>query len=212
MQMPGLIVKKIGMSRMVDSDGDIIPVTILQVENQQVTKVANTERDGYEAVQVGYYAKREKRLTKADVARLRKVNVETNFSKFREFRVEKPVEGFELGAALTVKALEGITSVDVTGVTRGRGFSGAIKRWGSRSGRDSHGSKVHRAPGSLGMRTTPGRVFKGKHIPGHYGDERCTIQNLVIVDIDTENNTVALRGSVPGHKNGFLFLKPSVKK
>lgn len=206
----GLVAKKIGMTRMVGKDGQMIAVTLLQVENQKVTKVLTKERDGYDAYQVGYKETKEKNLAKPDVARMRKVNVNENFTCFKEFRTEAPVT-VELGSQLTTELLNGVTSVDVTGLTKGRGFSGSVKRWDTAVGRWSHGSRFHRSPGSLGTRTTPGRVFMGKKIPGVYGTEQVTIQNLNVVDVDKENSLIALSGAVPGHRNGYLFIKPSIK-
>jgi large subunit ribosomal protein L3 len=206
----GLVAKKIGMTRMVDKNGQLIAVTLLQVENQKVTKVLTKERDGYDAYQVGFKETKEKNLAKPDVSRMRKVNVSDNFTQFKEFRTEAPV-AIELGAQLTTELLNGVTSVDVTGLTKGRGFTGSVKRWNTAVGRWSHGSRFHRSPGSLGTRTTPGRVFKGKPVPGHYGVEQVTIQNLSVVDVDKENSLIALSGAVPGHRNGYLFINPSVK-
>ena len=206
----GLVAKKIGMTRMVDKNGQMIAVTLLQVENQKITKVLTKERDGYDAYQVGFKETKEKNLAKPDVARMRKVNVKENFTLFKEFRPEAPV-AVELGSQLTTDLLNGVTSVDVTGLTKGRGFSGSVKRWNTAVGRWSHGSRFHRSPGSLGTRTTPGRVFKGKPVPGHYGVEQVTIQNLSVVDVDAENSLIALSGAVPGHRNGYLFIKPSIK-
>jgi large subunit ribosomal protein L3 len=206
----GLVAKKIGMTRMVDKNGQLIAVTLLQVENQKVTKVLTKERDGYDAYQVGFKETKEKNLAKPDISRMRKVNVSDNFTQFKEFRTEAPV-AVELGVQLTTELLNGVTSVDVTGLTKGRGFTGSVKRWNTAVGRWSHGSRFHRSPGSLGTRTTPGRVFKGKPVPGHYGVEQVTIQNLSVVDVDKENSLIALSGAVPGHRNGYLFINPSVK-
>lgn len=206
----GLVAKKIGMTRMVDKNGHMIAVTLLQVENQKITKVLTKERDGYDAYQVGFKETKEKNLAKPDVARMRKVNVKENFTVFKEFRTEAPV-AIELGTQLTTDLLSGVTSVDVTGLTKGRGFTGSVKRWDTAVGRWSHGSRFHRSPGSLGTRTTPGRVFKGKPVPGHYGVEQVTIQNLSVLDVDKDNSLIALSGAVPGHRNGYLFIKPSVK-
>ena len=153
----GLIVSKVGMTRMVDADGKIIPVTLLKVENQKVTKVLTPERDGYHGYQVGYFLKAEKNLTKADISRLRKVDVEDNFAKFSEFRTSGSSE-LSVGSAMTAELFQGVGSVDVTGITKGRGFQGAVKRWGATIGRMTHGSRFHRRPGSLGQCTTPGRV------------------------------------------------------
>ena len=207
----GIIAQKVGMTRMMDPEGQMIAVTLLQVTEQQVTKILTPERDGYHAIQVGYHAKRERLLNKADLTRLRKVNIASNFSQFKELRLEKAPDGVEVGKALTADILEGIKAVDVVGITKGKGFQGAIKRWGAARGRMTHGSCYHRRTGSLGMRTTPGRVFKSKHMPGHDGVVQRTIQNLRVVDIDKEQNLIALQGAVPGHKNGYLVLKPSIK-
>jgi large subunit ribosomal protein L3 len=206
----GLVAKKIGMTRMVDANGQMIAVTLLQVENQKITKILTKDRDGYDAYQVGFKETKEKNLAKPDVARLRKSNVKDNFTEFKEFRTEAPV-AIELGSSLTTDLLNGVTAVDVTGLTKGRGFSGSVKRWDTAVGRWSHGSRFHRSPGSLGTRTTPGRVFMGKKIPGVYGTEQVTIQNLRVVDVDSENSLIALSGAVPGHRNGYLFIKPSIK-
>ena len=211
MNVKALVAKKIGMTRMMDPEGHMVAVTLLQIEEQKITKILTPGRDGYSAVQVGYFTKRDTRLTKADHARLRKVNVAENFARFKEFRSEKPVEGIEAGASLTAAILEGVKAVDVTGFTKGRGFTGSVKRWSVACGRMTHGSRFHRRPGSLGTRTTPGRVFKGKPQPGQYGDEQRTIQNLRLLDVDTKNNVIAVYGSVPGHQNNYLFVKPSIK-
>ena len=212
MNVNGLIARKVGMTRMIDSEGQMIPVTLLKVEDQKVTKVLTKETNGYEAVQVGFFAKPEHRVNKPDLTRLRKAGINDNFSKFKEIRADKNgVEGIEVGATLTADAFEGVASVDVTGVTKGRGFTGAVARWGAKTGRRTHGSHFHRRPGSLGQCSTPSRVYKNKHMPGHHGSAARTTQNLRIVDIDKEANVIAICGSVPGHRNGFLYVRPSVK-
>jgi large subunit ribosomal protein L3 len=211
MQIPGLIVKKVGMTRMVDGEGRMIPVTLVQADNQKVTKILNPDRDGYHAVQIGYYIKPEFRLNKPDVHRLRKVGIADNFSRMREIRLQGTPEGVELGHELNVESFADVGAVDVTGISKGRGFQGAPKRWNSRTGRNTHGSRFHRRPGSLGSNTTPGRVYKNKKMPGHLGNESVTIQNLKIVDVDNETRVIALKGSIPGHRDGYLVLRPSVK-
>lgn len=208
--MQGLIAKKIGMTRVIDSEGQMIPVTLLQVEKQKITRIRNDEKDGYHAIQVGYYIKPEHRLNKPDLARLRKAGIEENYTRFKEFRVAGD-EGYETGAAIDAGVLADVGAVDVTGITKGRGFAGAVRRFNHKTGRQTHGSHFHRRPGSLGQRTTPGRVYKNKGMPGHMGSVQRTVQNLQVVDFDAETNVVALKGSVPGHKNGYVFLKPSVK-
>jgi len=211
MGIQGLIAKKIGMTRIVNSEGQVIPVTLLKVEEQQVTKVLNKERDGYYGYQIGYYVKPEHRLNKPDLTRLRKAGVDVNFARFKEIRCAAPAEGLEIKSLLSASLLEGLKSVDVTGITKGRGFEGSITRWGHSRGRMTHGSNFRRKPGSLGMRATPGRVFKNKGQPGHMGFVQRTIQNLQVVDVDKETNVIALKGSVPGHRDGFLIVKPSIK-
>jgi large subunit ribosomal protein L3 len=201
----GLIAKKIGMTRVVDANGNMVPVTLLQIPDQRVTKLLTEEKDGCEGYQVGYYLKAEKNLNKADLGRLRKVQIQENFARFCEFRA---LGGkFELGQSLTAELLKDVTIVDVTGVTKGRGFQGATKRWGSRIGPMSHGSMYHRRTGSIGSNTDPSRVIKNKHMPGHMGVDRRTVRNLEIVKVDLENNIVALRGSVPGHRDGYLEVR-----
>ncbi len=211
MTMHGLIAKKVGMTRILDGEGQMVPVTLLKVEGQKVTKILSAERDGYTGIQVGYQEKPERKLTKGDVARLRKVGVQESYTKFKEFRLADGEKPLDLGTLVSASLLEGVSSVDVTGITKGHGFEGAITRWGHSSGRRSHGSNFYRLPGSLGMRTTPGRVFKNKEVPGHMGMLQVTIQNLKVIDVDVEANVIALKGSVPGSRNGFVLVRPSVK-
>jgi large subunit ribosomal protein L3 len=211
MTTAGLIAKKIGMTRMVTPEGQMTAVTLLQITPQKVTKILTADRDGYTGYQIGYFEKREKRLAKPDISRLRKANVENNFTRFKEFRADALPAGYDLGAPLAVSVFEGIPSVDVTGITKGRGFTGTPVRWNTAVGRMTHGSRHHRRPGSLGMRATPGRVFKNRPNPGHYGDEQVTIQNLKILDIDTTNSVIAVQGAVPGHRDGYLCVYPSLK-
>ena len=211
MTTAGLIAKKIGMTRMVDAEGQMTAVTLLQLEAQKVTKILSEDRDGYVGYQLGYFAKREKHLNKADTSRLRKASIQENFSRFKEFRVDSTGD-LSVGADVELgKFFEGVNAVDITGISKGCGFSGAHKRWNSAVGRMSHGSRFHRSPGSLGMRSTPGRVFKNRHQPGQEGNTQTTIQNLQVLDVDQANNVVAVRGSVPGHRDGFLIVKPSIK-
>ena len=202
----GLVAKKVGMTRMVDANGDVIPVTLVQIPDQRITKVLTNERDGYQGYQVGYYIKKEKNLNKADIGRLRKIEVSENFARFTEFRSPDQAP-YALGQTLTAEMLQDVGTIDVTGITKGRGFQGAVKRWGSATGPMSHGSMYHRRTGSLGSNTTPGRVMKNKHMPGHMGVAQRTIRNLEIVDLDLENNIVAIRGSVPGHRDGYLEIR-----
>jgi len=205
----GLVAKKVGMSRMLDEFGNMVPVTLLQVEDQKVTKILTPERDGYHGYQIGFFTKKEKNLAKADVSRLRKTGIEENYAKFKEFRTPDAITEVEVGTALTAALFEGVKTIDVSGLTKGRGFQGSVKRWGYAIGRMTHGSRFHRRTGSLGMCTTPGRVMKGKKMPGHYGVERRTVKNLKLADLNVEDNVIAIKGSVPGNRGSFLELRPS---
>lgn len=206
----GLIAKKIGMTQVALESGKIVPVTLLQIANQKVTKVLSGEKDGYEAYQVGYFEKAEKNLTKPDLGRLRKNGVDENFSRFTEFRTSGEAS-VKVGEALTAEHLKGIEALDVTGLTKGRGFQGAVKRWGSTIGRMTHGSRFHRRPGSLGANSSPGRVMKNKHQPGQMGVVKRTALNVKVINIDVENNVIAVRGSVPGWREGFVEIRESVR-
>ncbi|MBP6218363.1 MAG: 50S ribosomal protein L3 [Oligoflexales bacterium] len=209
-QDKALIARKIGMTRIVDAQGRLVPVTLLKVDEQKVSKILTPERDGYHAYQVAYYPKARKNVTKSDVARLQKVGLQELFSRFKEFRTPNaPL--YELGSLISADLFKDVASVDVTGVTKGRGFQGAVKRWGAAIGRMTHGSRFHRRPGSLGMRSTPGRVFKNKHQPGHMGVDVTTAINVKILDLDLENNVLAVKGCIPGHNDGFVEVRPSKK-
>ncbi|MFK7873188.1 MAG: 50S ribosomal protein L3 [Oligoflexales bacterium] len=206
----GLIAKKVGMTRMVDDAGRMIAVTVLEVADQRVTKVLTPERDGYHGVQLGFFRKSEKNLNKPDLARLRKAGVEDNYARFQEFRTPGPVEALSLSSKVSAELFDGIAQVDVTGQTKGRGFQGAVKRWNSSIGRMTHGSRFHRRPGSLGQCTTPGRVYKNKPQPGHMGTENRTVRNMKVMKIDATRNLIAVKGSVPGTRNGYLEVRPSI--
>lgn len=209
--MRGLIAKKIGMKRVFTEEGTMIPVTLLKVEDQKITKILTPERDGYHGIQLGYYQKAEHKLSKADLTRLRKSGVAENFTRFKEFQTDGPMESVEVGKEMKVDTFTDVKSVDITGITKGHGFEGSITRWGHKTGRRTHGSHFHRRPGSLGQRTTPGRVFKNKGMPGHMGSVQRTIQNLRVIDIDVEQNLLVVKGSVPGHRDGFVVVRPTVK-
>ena len=204
----GLIAKKIGMTRVCAEDGVVTPVTLLQVEKQVVTKVLDKDKDGYCAFQLGYQVKAKKNLTKADHGRLSKVNIKDSYSKFSEFRILDN-DSYALGKTISAEIFKDISSVDVTGISKGKGFQGAVKRWGASIGRKTHGSRFQRRPGSLGQCTTPGRVYKNKHQPGRMGTDKVTVSNVRIIDIDIENNIIAIKGSVPGHKECYLEVRES---
>ena len=208
----GIVAKKVGMTRVEVEAGVVIPVTLIQVAQQQVTKVLDQKKDGYFGYQVGYQVKSIKNLNKSDINRLRKSGVEANYSSFMEFRTSAgDQENHQLGTQLTAKLFDNVSSVDVTSLSKGRGFQGAVKRWNASIGRMSHGSRFHRRPGSLGQCTSPGRVFKNKHQPGQMGNVKVTLSNIKIIDIDVENNIIALKGSIPGHRECFLEIRESTR-
>ena len=194
---------------MVNDQGVYVPVTVLKVELQKVTKTLTVERDGYDAYQVGCEIKAKKNLTKADLARMEKASIEEAFSRFQEFRTGKEPSKHQVGDVIGAGILADIGTVDITGVTKGRGFQGAVRRFGATIGRMTHGSRFHRRPGSLGMRSTPGRVFKNKHQPGHMGVDQRTVQNLSVMKVDVEQNIIAVKGSVPGHRNAIVQVFPA---
>ena len=202
----GFIAKKVGMSRFALESGEMVAVTLVKLEAQKVTKLLSEGRDGYDAYQLGYEVKASKNLSKADLGRLKKEGVEETFSKFSEVRLDGVAEGLEVGQAATLESLKGVDMVNVSGVVKGRGFQGAVKRWGATIGRMSHGSRFHRRPGSLGQCTSPGRVFKNKHQPGRMGNNVRTVKNIKIVDVDHDANVVALKGSLPGANGGYIRI------
>ncbi len=208
----GLIGKKRGMTRIFTAEGESIPVTVIVVEPNIVTQVKTTERDGYRALQVATGSRRPGRVSKALAGQFAKANVAPG-RKMREFRVGDN-EAAEAGVATVFKVdlfKEG-QMVDVTGVSMGKGFAGTIKRHHFTMGDATHGnSRAHRAPGSIGQRQTPGRVFKGKKMAGHLGNVRRTTQNLIVVRVDIERNVLLVRGAVPGSRGGDVIVRPAAK-
>lgn len=205
--MIGLIGKKLGMTRRFDEDGRSVPVTVIETGPCVVTQVKTESSDGYNAVQVGYGAKKPKNTPMPMQGHFRKAGTDP-LRTVCEYRFESTPE-YELGQALTVDALDGTEKVDVTGTTKGRGFSGRIKRHGHHRGPDGHGSKNVRQAGGIGMCEWPGRVLPGHPMAGQYGNKRETKKNLKIVAIDTDRNLLLVRGSVPGCKNGIVFIQVS---
>lgn len=206
----GVIGKKLGMTTIFDEQGLAIPVTVVKVDPIVVTQVKTVEKDGYNAIQVGTVAAKEKHLTKAQIGHLKKNKLE-NFRHLQEFRVENPSE-YTVGQQIEVTVLDNIQKVDVTGKSIGKGFQGTVKRWNFSRGPMAHGSKNHREPGSIGAGTTPSRVIKGKRMAGNMGNERVTISKLTLVKIDSENSLVLIKGSVPGPEGKLVTIKPSRTK
>jgi large subunit ribosomal protein L3 len=207
----GLVGKKRGMTRRFTETGEAIPVTVIEVAPNFVTQVKTTETDGYHAVQVTTGTRRATCHTKAELGHYKKANV-TAGTGLWEFRVDDKHET-KVGDALDVEHFAVGQMVDVTGTTKGRGFAGTVKRWNFRTQDATHGnSRSHRVPGSTGQNQSPGRVFKGKKMPGHYGNERCTIQSLQVVHIDKERNLILIKGAVPGPQGGDVIVRSGAKE
>jgi large subunit ribosomal protein L3 len=206
----GILAKKIGMTQAFNEHGRVVAVTVLEAGPCTVTQVKSPEKDGYQAVQMGFEPKKAKHVTKPLQGHQKKAG--GLFRYLREFAVEKD-QAFEVGQQVTAAAVfkEG-ELVDVTGTSIGKGFQGGVKRFHWKGGPRTHGSMSHRAPGSIGSTTTPGRVYKGHHLPGHMGDDTVTIQNLRIMKIDAESNQLVIQGAVPGPENRMVLVRRSVKR
>lgn len=204
-----ILTKKVGMTQIFNEDGVLTPVTVLQAGPCVVTQVKTVENDGYSAVQVGYEDIREKLVNKPKKGHFAKVGV-TAKRFVKEFRFED-AENYTLGQEIKVDVFAAGDKVDATAKSKGKGFQGAIKRHGQSRGPMAHGSKYHRHAGSNGSATTPGRVFKGKNMPGHMGAVKVTVQNLEIVRVDAEQNLLLVKGSVPGPKKSMVVIREAVK-
>jgi len=224
----GLLGRKVGMTQIFDDAGRAIPVTVIQAGPCHILQLRTPERDGYEAIQLGYLdksrerasraerghvarleSKRQKLLAAAGIQTLPKADCEPK-RVIKEFR--HPIEGYTVGQVLTVDLFKDVAAVDITGMTKGRGFTGVIKRHGFSGQRASHGvKKVHRHPGSTGCNTSPGRVVPGRRMAGHYGNEKCTIRNLKLVKIDPEHHLLLVKGAVPGPVGGVVIIRATNK-
>ncbi len=204
-----IIGKKIGMTQLFDENGNIVPVTVVEAGPCVVVQRKTTENDGYDAVQIGFGAVSDKRLTKALKGHFAKADVAAK-RVLREFRLSQIT--LAVGDIIKADTFTPGDKVDVCGTSKGKGYAGTIKRWHNHRLKETHGSgPVHRHAGSNGACSSPSRVFKGKRLPGHMGSERVTVQNLDIVKVDAENNLIAIRGAVPGPKNGIVYITDSVK-
>jgi large subunit ribosomal protein L3 len=199
-----LIGKKLGMTRFFLDEGQSVPVTIVKAGPCVIVQKKTADKDGYEAIQVGFEDQRKKRVN-APLRGHFKAAGDRYFAHLREIRVEDAQE-FELGQELKADIFEIGETVQVTGKSKGRGFSGVIKRWGFSGGKKTHGSRSHRVPGSIGSSATPGRVQKGKKLPGRMGYQKTTIKNLKILDVRPEQDIIALKGSVPGSRNSIIEI------
>ena len=208
----GLIGRKVGMTRVFAEDGNSIPVTVLEVKPNRVTQIKTVETDGYTGLQVAFGERRASRITKALTGHYAKAGVAAG-SGIQEFNVDAEVAASHaVGSDISVELFEAGQLVDVTGTSIGKGFAGGIKRHHFKSGRATHGnSKAHKKIGSQGMAQDPGRVFPGKRMAGHLGDEKTTTQNLEIVRVDAERNLLLIKGAVPGSKGGDVVVRPAVK-
>ena len=206
--MKGILGKKIGMTQVFTEEGLVIPVTVVEAGPVAVTQIKTLENDGYEAIQVGYVDAKEKALNKPQKGHLAKAGVLKRHLK--EFRVDT-VEGYEVGQEIKADLFTAGEKIDVTGISKGKGFQGPIKRHGQSRGPESHGSRYHRRPGSMGACSYPGRVFKNKKLAGHMGSVKITIHNLEVVRVDAEKNLLLIKGAIPGAKGSVVTVKAAIK-
>ena len=205
----GIIGKKLGMTQVFDEKGNVIPVTLIEAGPCVVAQKKTIENDGYEAVQLAFEDTTKKHVNKAQLGHFEKAGISPK-RHLKEFRLDD-CNAYEVGSVVTVETFAAGDKVDITGITKGRGFTGCVKRWGHHILRMTHGTgPIHRQPGSMGV-IDPARIFKNKKMPGQYGNEQVTILNLVAVKIDSEKNLIAVKGAVPGSKGGIVFIRDSVK-
>ena len=208
--MAMLLGKKIGMTQVFGENNRLHPVTVVQVGPCPITQIKTVEKDGYNAVQIGYGEQKESRLSKGKLGHLKKAKVGA-LTHLKEFRVDD-ISGFNVGDVLTVDSFQKGEKIDVIGTTKGRGFQGVVRRYNFGGGPASHGSMFHRRGGSFGMCQWPGRILKGKKMPGHMGDVRRTVQNLEIINILPEKNIILIKGSLPGSNNSLVTVRTAKKK
>ena len=205
----GIIGKKIGMTQIFDEKGNVIPVTVIETAGNVVAQVKTVETDGYNAIQLGYGEVKDKHINKPEAGHFAKAKL-ANKKHLREFRMDS-VEEYKVGDEVKADIFTAGEKIDVQGTSKGKGFQGVIKRHGQSRGPMGHGSMYHRRPGSMGSTSTPGRVFKGKKLPGHMGVQTVTIQNLDVVKVDLDKNVILVKGSVPGPKGAILKIRKTVK-
>ena len=206
--MKGILGKKLGMTQIFTEEGIVVPVTVVEAGPNVVTQVKTVEKDGYNAIQVGFEDAKEKSLNKPQKGHLAAANVLKKHLK--EFRVDA-VEEFTVGQEITADLFAAGEKIDVTGTSKGKGFQGPIKRHGQSRGPESHGSRYHRRPGSMGACSFPGRVFKNKKLAGHMGSVKVTVQNLEVVRVDADKNLILVKGAIPGPKGSMVTIKEAVK-
>lgn len=208
MNRPGLIGRKIGMTQIYTTEGNVIPVTVLEVGPCPILQIKTRDKDGYEALKLSFLESK-KGLTNQMKGVYEKAGIEPH-KYIKEFRCDSGE--YKVGDNLTIDLYKDVNFIDVTGITKGKGFQGVIKRWGFHGGKMTHGSMFHRRPGSIGKCQWPGRVLKGKKLPGRMGGVKKTVQSLKVVDIDSSKNVVLVKGAVPGPNNGIVYIKEAVKK
>ena len=206
--MKGILGKKLGMTQIFTEEGIVVPVTVVEAGPNVVTQVKTVEKDGYNAIQVGFEDAKEKSLNKPQKGHLAAANVLKKHLK--EFRVDA-VEEFTVGQEIKADIFAAGEKIDVTGTSKGKGFQGPIKRHGQSRGPESHGSRYHRRPGSMGACSFPGRVFKNKKLAGHMGSVKVTVQNLEVVKVDADKNLILVKGAIPGPKGSMVTIKEAVK-
>ena len=206
----GIIGKKLGMTQIFMEDGRVVPVTVIDAGPCTEAQKKTAENDGYDAVQLAFGEVKEKHMTKAEIGHFKKAGVEVK-KHLKEFRLENASE-MNVGDVVSADTFTAGEKVDITGITKGHGYSGAVKRWGNHILRMTHGTgPIHRQVGSMGANSSPSRVFKNKKMAGQYGNETVTVLNLAVVKIDAEKNIIAVKGAVPGAKGGIVFIRDSVK-
>ena len=206
--MKGILGKKIGMTQIFTEEGIVLPVTVVEAGPNVVTQIKTVEKDGYSALQVGFEDAKEKSLNKPQKGHLAAAKVLKKHLK--EFRMDS-VEGFEVGQEIKADLFSVGEKIDVSGISKGKGFQGPIKRHGQSRGPESHGSRYHRRPGSMGACSFPGRVFKNKKLAGHMGSVKVTVQNLEVVKVDADKNLILVKGAIPGAKGSVVTIKEAVK-
>jgi large subunit ribosomal protein L3 len=208
--LKGIIGKKLGMTQIFHEEGGVVPVTVVQAGPCKVVQIKTSSRDKYTAVQLGFEERDPKRVKKPLQGHFTKAQVPA-FRYLKEFRVAD-AESFQVGQEITVEEFKVGDRVDVTGVSKGKGFMGVVKRWGFRGGRATHGSMFHRAPGSIGASSYPSRVWPGQKMGGHMGDQTTTLQSLEVIDVRPRQNLLLIKGAVPGGTKGLLLIREAKKK
>ncbi|MCR4291206.1 MAG: 50S ribosomal protein L3 [Candidatus Scalindua sp.] len=204
----GLLGKKLGMSQIFSKEGGLIPVTLLQAGPCDLLQIKDKENDGYSALQIGFDEKKKKRTSRAEIGHCSKVKAGVK-RIIREFRTDTFDAEYEPGQTFTVSVFDDVESIDVTGTSKGKGFAGVMKRWGFSGGPSTHGCTTPRGPGSVGSGTSPGRVHRGKKMPGRMGGKRITVKNLDVIKVDKDRNMLIVKGAVPGPNGGYLIIRKS---